>query len=343
MTRPRSNVRKRPTAAAPPGALIQLDTRKIREEALESYRKAERELAKASEQLKRFHERDTPGFRAWCHRTFGKLFVQLRDLQAALNEKQNMAREISDIAARYDLQEAEAYREYLWRKAHPEAAEEKDRLRNEELQRLAEEAQRAKTPGEAEEELFGENLEDDWDELEDIFKAFMGMPRQRRVKKVDPDPKTARELYRMIVRNLHPDHHGHMSETSKHLWDEAQTAWREHDVEALKGILAQCEGGDIGIGPRSAVSTILQMTKRIKDALRRSRSEIRRLSKKLEWNYETRKSNPAYARKVETVILDDIRLVRFQLERLNRILSNLEHKAHAKKYRQPKPQPTRVR
>jgi hypothetical protein len=323
--------------------MIQLDTHKIRLEALESYHKAERELSKASEQLKRYHERDIPGFRSWCHRTFGKLFVQLRDLQTALNEKQAMAREISDVAARYDLGEVEAYREYLWRKANPEAAEEKDRLREEELHRLAEEERKKKTPEEVEEELFGEDLEDeDLGELEDMFNAFMGMPRPKRGKKNDGDQKTARELYRTIVRTLHPDHHGHMSETRKHLWDEAQTAWRERDVEALKSVLAQCEGGDIGIGPRSAVSTILQMTKRLKDALRRSRGQIRQLSRKLEWNYETRKSNPAYARKVETLILDDIRMIRFQLERLNRIVATLEQKA-SRKHRRPRPQPHHVR
>jgi hypothetical protein len=336
---PRAAPERPPRPAAVTRALVPLDTGKIREEALDSYRKTERELAKATEQLKRYQERDIPGFRAWCRRTFGKLFVQLSDLETSLHTKQAMAREIRGLAERFDLSDAEAYHKYLWRRDNPEAAEAEDRRFEAEERRLLAEAEAARQKRRAEagrdetdtEEEAGPEPEDDWAEMEELFGAFLGGARRKRPRLKETDTATARELYRAIVRKLHPDHHGHMNEARKHLWDEAQTAWRNHDVETLKNVHAQCETEDIGLGAQTAVSTILQATRRIKEALRHSKRQIRQLTTRLEWNYATRKSNPSYARKVETVILDEIRLIRFQLDRLTRAFQTLEVQAAKKK------------
>ncbi|MFO7535914.1 MAG: hypothetical protein R6X19_09590 [Kiritimatiellia bacterium] len=320
MKRPRSSS-KRPAPAPPEerGALIALDTRKIRDEALLAFRKTEGELAKLQSQIQRYEERDLPGFSAWCHRTFGNLFVQLRRLQAALQEKQTIARAISDLAFRLDLTELDAYREYLWRRENPEQAEADDRRRDEEA-RLRLEKEEA-SPGKAHKKA--EKPDEEWDEMHDFFASMAGL-KPRRPKKPEADPKTARELYRAIVRMLHPDHHGKMSEAVKHLWDVAQAAWRNRDVKTLRNVLDQCETHEVGVGNQTAVSVILQMTKRLTEATRRLRSQIRHLSRKLEWNYEARKNNPVFVRKVQTVILDDIRLVRFQHDRLARALDALE-------------------
>lgn len=317
--RPRSSS-KRPAPASPggPSALIQLDTGKIRDQALLTFHKLEGELAKLQNQIRRYEEHDLPGFSAWCHRTFGNLFVQLRRLQAALQEKQTVARAISDLAFRLDLTELEAYREYLWRRDNPEKAEAEDLRREEESRERKEKEEAAGKPRKKE-----EPPEEEWDEMHDFFATMAGL-KPRRPKKQEEDPKTARELYRSIVRMLHPDHHGKMSESGKHLWDEAQTAWRNHDIKTLKNVLDQCETHEIGVGAQTAVSVILQMTKRLTEAARRARSQIRHLSRKMEWNYEARKNNPVFVRKVERVILDDIRLIRFQHDRLARAMEALE-------------------
>jgi hypothetical protein len=319
-----------------------LDTRRVREEALDSYRKAEQELGKVSAQLKRYHENDLPGFQAWCRRTFGKLFLQLQDLESSFRAKQVMAREIRVLGERFDLTEPEAYRKYLWRRDHPEAAEEEDRRFEEEERRRqaqAEESRRRNRAENGEDEAdSGDDPEDapeaDWDELDDLLSAFLGSAHRRPARR-EADAGTARELYRAVVRRLHPDHHGRMNEARKHLWDEAQTAWRVRDVETLKNVLARCETEDVLIGSQTAVSTILAATRRIMEALRQSKRQIRQLTSRLEWNYASRKSNPAYARKVQDVILDEIRLIRFQLDRLTRALEALEKDAEKKKRKRP--------
>lgn len=334
-----ASIRLRP---APSGridgrALIPLDTRRIREEALEAYRKAEGELARISAQLKRYHERDLPGFQAWCRRTFGKLFLQLKDLESSLHVKQAMARDIRHLAERFDLTEAEAYGKYLWRRDNPAAAEEEDRRQEAEERRREADAMAARRKRRDEAEADDAEAEDEPDpdddpgDVEELFASFLGAARRRRAPMREADALTARELYRAIVRRLHPDHHGHMNEPRKHLWDEAQTAWRLRDVETLQNVLAQCETEDVTLGATTAVSAILLATRRVRDALRQSKRQLRALTARLEWNYSLRKANPAYARKVQTVILDEIRLIRFQLDRLTRALEALEKEAGKRK------------
>ncbi len=335
MKQPRASAKRPPAASATPGALIALDTRRIRQQALLAYRKTERSLAKVTEQLTRYREHDLPGFSTWCQRAFGDQFAQLRRLQADLREKQILAREISALAFRLGLSELDAYLEYLWRRDNPAAAEEEDRRREEEARREAERARKKKPKlHDPKPDAFND---EDLDELEELLGSFLGGRRKHAPKKPEADLKTARELYRAIVRKLHPDHHGHMNDARKHLWDEAQSAWRALDVDALKNVLDQCENDEIGVGENTAVSTLLHMTRRLKDALRQARGQVRQLTRKLEWDYESRKTNPAYARKVKQVILDDIRLLRFQYDRLSRAFAALEQQAARKKHRRPAP------
>lgn len=326
-------------------ALIPLDTRQIRKQALLAYRKAERSFAKVTDLLKRYRERDLPGFSVWCQHTFGEQFAQLRRLQADLRAKQTLAREISDLAFRLGLSEVDAYLEYLWRRDNPEAAAEDDRRREEDARREAEQAQKKKKKKRDAEpdaldldDLFADNLDEEKrDEMEDLFASFLGARRAHPSKTPEVDFKTARELYRTIVRKLHPDHHGRMSEAKKHLWDEAQSAWRSLDVKTLKNVLDQCENAEIGVGENTAVSTLLHLTRRLKDALRQARAQVRQLSRKLEWDYEARKTNPAYARKVKQLILDDLRLLHFQYDRLTRAFQSLEQHAARKTRKRPAP------
>ncbi len=346
MKRQRTNAIRSTPAATGVRALIPLDTRRIRKQALQDYRKTERALSKVQDQLKRYHERDLPGFSAWCQHTFGEQFAQLRRLQADLRDKQALAREIGDLASRLGLSDVDAYREFLWRRDNPEAAAEEDRRRQEEARQEEERAQKKKknkkTPEpdlfDFDDELSDEDDDDDDDDAwEDLFASFLGLKRPRPVKTPEADLKTARELYRAIVRKLHPDHHGHMSEARKHLWDEAQTAWHALDVDTLKNVYAQCENDEVGVGDNTAVSTLLQLTHRLKGALRQARAQMRQMSKKLEWDYESRMTNVIYTRKVKQVILDDIRLLRFQFDRITRVLLALEQQAARKPRRRPNP------
>ncbi len=337
--------------------LIRLDTRSIRKKAMVAHLKAERALTQLKEKLKRYHEQDIPGFRSWAHRTFGHLLTRQRELQQAMDEKRAFIFELHSVSSRYGLSELAAYRKVLWRRAHPDEALAEDQ-QYEEAQR---QRQAARQDNEDDDETFWEDdsdadglfgddgfgpLEDDEEEiLEDIFETITGNRSSRDTGKPHPDQKSVKELYRTIVRQLHPDHHGQMSEARKALWHEAQEAYRRHDLNALYNILARCETGEAGLGDHSPVSLIHRLTQQLKKASQAARSDIRKMSKDPAWNYEHRIANPVFVRRVRDDLEAMVGEIQWTLDSINRELERLDRMANRKagQSRPPKTKPNRLR
>jgi hypothetical protein len=326
--------------------LIPLDTDKIRRKALQGHRRAERQLAGLKDQLKRYHEKDVPGFRAWVHRTFGPLLTRQRELQRALEEKQALIVELQAVASRYRLSEFAAYRKLLWRRAHPDEAQAED-LRFEESER----ARRARQPPpdaesegafwaevESEDEdlsgadEFSKLSEEQWDDFSNFFEEMTGFrPPSRRAPGPHPDQKSVKELYRTIVRRLHPDHHGQMNDARKALWHEAQDAYRLHDVNALYGILARCDDGEAGLGAHSPISLIQRLTRQLKRAVETTRRDIRKMRRDMAWDYENRIGNPLFVRQVRADLEELVRNLEWNLDAINRELARLDRLATRQK------------
>jgi hypothetical protein len=328
--------------------LVQLDTHAIRHKSLKDYRKAERSLDELKSQLKRFREQDTPGFRAWLHQTFGSLLTRQRELAQAIHEKQDLLMEIEELADRYRLSDVAAYRKAQWRRAHPEEAQAED-LRFEEEMRRRQEAQGAR-PGEApdpcddapglddrfDDDEFGQVPDDDWNDFSDFFETMTGIrPPPRSAKHSPQEDRSARDIYRMIVRQLHPDHHGAMSEARKNLWHEAQEAYRRRDVAALHSVLARCDNGAAGLGPHTPVSLIRRLTAQLRQAIQSTRSEIRRMKTDPAWNFEERTRDPRYANQIRAELQSAIHIIEHELRSVYDVLARLERKAN----RPPRPSP----
>ncbi len=311
---------------------------------MKDYQKTERSLEDLKTQIKRYHERDVPGFRTWIHQAFGSLLSQQRDMSQQFHSKRELLMEVEELVFRYDLTDIEAYRKAVWRRAHPTEAEEEDlKFEQEQQARRA----RAKNPDrhnrdddddtEPWDDVFGDDADEDfesipdaeWDCFSDFFENATGhRPPARGSRPPQQENKSAKEVYRTIVRNLHPDHHGHMSEARKNLWHEAQAAYRDHDIQALYNILARCEGGEAGLGNHSPVSLIRNLTTQMKKALQSTRSKIRSTKSNPAWDYEVKIKNPAFVRRIQQSIDDEIQILKHDLEQINSLLSELEWHAN---------------
>ena len=323
--------------------LVALDTRAIRRKALHAYRAAERALAGLKEALKRYHERDVSGFRAWIHQAFGQLLAEQRDLLRAVEEKRDMLSEIAYLSERDGITDGEAYQRVLWRRANPEAAEAEDRRFEEEMRRRS---------GEAEEPLGGGGEpwetdddddpldeddripDDEWEAFSDFFEDMTGeRPPPRAFRRAPPkagaDEKSAKELYRSIVRQLHPDHHGHMTEARKNLWHEAQDAYRRRDLNALYSVLARCDTGQAGIGEHSPVSLIRRLTLQLKTATQAAKREIRDGKKDPAWDYAARIQNPHFVAQVRFDIEQAVGELRYQLHSIENLMRDLERQSRS--------------
>ena len=312
-------------------ALLRLDTRAIRKKALLAHRKAERALEKLHTELKQYHEHDVPGFRAWMHRSFGDLLTRQRDYEKAIAEKMALIDELKEIAERFGFSLPQAYLKVMWRHAHPAEAEAEDR---EQEQAQRQEQARTDHPSPA----AGENETSDAasagdDELEAWLEEMLASHKPRN-ETPPPDQQTAQELYRRIVRQLHPDHHGQLSEARAALWHEAQAAYRRHDLNVLHSILARCEDGAVALGDHTPVSLILRMTKQLAGAARSSRTEIRHAKRDVAWHFDDRVDDRRYMRAIQQELLDVLDQAQWMLDDLNRDLAELERAA-----RRQAPQP----
>ncbi|MEI6148476.1 MAG: hypothetical protein WCS01_05215 [bacterium] len=329
--------------------LIRLNTRSLRKKAILAHQKAERALAQLQEQLKHYHEQDVPGFRSWMHRTFGPLLTRQRELERAIEDKQVFIYEIHAMAHRYRLSDLAAYRKVVWRRAHPDEAQAED-LAFEEAER---QRQQARSKNDLADDIFGDDdpelddifgddeFEDDPDGDEDGFDAFfesmtgIRLP-SRKAGNSNPDQKTVKELYRNIVRPLHPDQHRQMSDARKSLWHEAQAAYRRHDLNALHSILGRCEDGEAGLGDHSPISLIRRMTEQLKKATQSARREIRTRKRDVAWDYETRIKNPNFVRGVRADLQNMVHDLQWTLDDIQREMARLERMAaRQEQQRQP--------
>jgi hypothetical protein len=69
-----------------------------------------------------------------------------------------------------------------------------------------------------------------------------------------------KELYRSVVRRLHPDSQREMTAQKTEWWHQAQMAYEAGDVEQLEVILTLCEIGDSGTTANTSASLLQRIT-----------------------------------------------------------------------------------
>lgn len=325
--RPSSAPTRRPArrlaAVGPTRHLIRLNTDAIRSRELKAHARIERQLARLTEQLHRFQAEDQPGFLRWLHATFGPLLARHREILNDIAAKQAIFCAVEELAARFRIPVIDAYRKYLHRQAHPEEALAEDQ-KWEERQR----ARRPSPPPDDETEFDGaEDPSADhphWREFEKYFSRFFS---HARTSDEDAIPPTVRELYRALVRRLHPDRHGALSEARAGLWHETQQAYQRRDIEALQGLLARCEAGDVGLGAHTSVSAIRSLIDRLTRSIRRIQKELRAAKKQTAWGYRSKIENPVFVLSIKTELLSRVRRseqermqLAWELEEMERIV-----------------------
>lgn len=311
-------------------SVIRLDTARLRQKALKDYTKAEKSLEELKSELKAYHERDKPGFRSWVHKMFGDIMTRQRELVDEIGRLNDQINDIRDLMFRFNLSEVEAYRKSLWRRDHPDEAEEEDRIYDEKKRKAA---QKAGFDPDSDDDIFGDDDDASFEEaFADMFEKMTGQAFPGRDSDVPGQPKqkedkTAKEVYRTIVRRLHPDHHGTMTEAQKELWHEAQDAYRQRDVNALYNVLSRCDNGGAGIGRHSPVSLILKLTKQLKSAARSLRSEFKNMKRDPAWNFAERSNDPKYVSRLKNELRDVTRDMEYQLREIKQMFKELDYEA----------------
>ena len=321
-------------------ALVRVDGADIRKKIKKAYEKALRDLENSRRVLDRFHQTDQPEFTRWLTTHFGALLTELRELNQKL---------VADEAIIVLVQSEMLFGGGSYARAYQRVKE------------LQENPEPPPPPGGewgGKQDSFEAGAEwgspRDDDELVDEFmnelfgKSGPGAGfREARdsqawpaAKPAAPAAKRLKELYRAVVRRLHPDSQQEMTAQKTEWWHQAQAAYEAGDVEQLEVILTLCEIGDAGTTAHTSASLLQRITAQLKSSLREIQRQLRMKRREPAWNFSGRTDHAAMADRVGRELLADLMAMRRRWQETQELLAKWKAAADRLKPLRPrKPRP----
>jgi hypothetical protein len=289
-----------------------IDSRPIREKARRDYDKVIADLEQARKDIERFEKHDQPSFSRWLNRQFGALLTELRETTEKLQTHRELLFEIDSEAFAFNCSHVRAYERVMWRRAHPEPEPDP-----------AAEAAQGKPGPDHDGEPGADEFEQFFSEIEDEFEKLFGENAGNGEPPSEPNSaahSTAarlKELYRAVVRHLHPDMHRTVSAQRLEWWHQAQAAYESGDVEQLQVILTLCEIEEKGTTAATSVSLLMRITRQFKGTLRTLKAQLMRYRGEPAWNFTNIRDHTALSTRTE-------RSLRQELAELQQALGAIE-------------------
>ncbi|MEI6716088.1 MAG: J domain-containing protein [Verrucomicrobiota bacterium] len=346
-------------------AIILLDQEPLRKEAADACAHEMARLENLRAQWSRFETEDQPLFGQWLMQTFGARLTELRESDQILREQESLVREIENEvyfggARNYRA----AYKIVMERRANPpdtfetHADTDWDSDPDEDDDDSDAPSDEPLSPEEAE-ALFQEYLRDVLDihprqlrksEYAKLFGAF-----QRDILGQEPAPKNVppkqdthtsaeplsakgrkariKEIYRLLVRKLHPDTQSGPKGKASGLWHEVQAAYEKEDLGRLEMLLALSETSTQAV---TSATSLSQLRSVLKELERSSQAVLRSLSqakKDMAWNFTQLKDRAPLEKRLRRQFETDRMM---QLESLDAIGDLLAEWSDEPKPRKPK-------
>jgi hypothetical protein len=263
-------------------ALIVADSAEVRQRFTRDYEKAMRDLEEVRARLRQFEDRDKPQFVRWIHRELGTTLTELREVGLKLRTQEELLFRIQNMSLFEGVSPKKAY-DYVMheheeaQRVQRETEEERSKGKAHDHTRQEEEAYRSGDEGEP----FGRSSPRDDDDF---------IPSNSRKPGKADQEKQARlkEIYRLVVRKLHPDTQKEMTQHKLELWHQAQSAYGREDADQLEVILALCEIEDQSSTRHTRLSVLQRITAAFKRSLKPLRAELKKSQKDPAWNFSER-------------------------------------------------------
>ncbi len=300
--------------AAPSHALLVIDHGRLQNAAWAELHTVRKQLEKATRELHRHEEVDVPAYEAWLSRTFPLQVTALRELNEEVIAKIRQIRTVQAIAAHTGRSAKRLWREQKERAANPEAARAKSRPEHD---------------AEAADEESSERRKDARPE------DFEPRPAPHR-------STAARDIYRRLVQYLHPDRGGAWTTARQNLWHEVQQAWATGDADWLARLESEWETAHASVGPTSPLSRLRAAIEELHAARRDIEHKLAEYRTALSWRFTlTLSRRAALERRVEAEFGHEVKMLRRQLEYLNRTIAAWEEDwTRADARLQPRPRRT---
>jgi hypothetical protein len=199
-----------------------------------------------------------------------------------------------------------------------------------------------------------ENFGDEEDPMEEFMNEFFHKfgpradPRARPGSRAEqsaesPVPvhasKRLKELYRAVVRRLHPDRQREMTAQKTEWWHQAQAAYEAGDAEQLEVILTLCEIGESGTTAHTSASLLQRITARLKSSLREIKRQITQRRREPAWNFSNRTDHAVMADRVRLELTGELNAMRRQWRETQELIAKWKAAAERIKPRRRKSPP----
>ncbi len=296
------------------GPIVLIDQGPLRETAAAECTRAMARLERARVGWHRFERKDKPAFIRWRAREFGALLSRAREVEVQIRDCQALVHEV-EMEMRRGFQDAHsAYQRVMFRRSNPQALPEvgaetppegdtgSGKLSDFEKEALFQEwVQRSlgTNPDKMDDEAYSTTFE--------AFKAHMfrspletPAPRNNfrpatkariapeleekgeEERKVDARVK---DLYRILVRRLHPDLRADASAAVSALWHEVQEAYAASDVPRMEILLALSDIESSHLGNQTSVFQMRTVLTELERALRALEKSLLEAEEEDAWNF----------------------------------------------------------
>ena len=291
-------------------AIVAVDQVPIRRAATDDCRAVMARLEQARAAWNRYEREDKPCFARWRAREFGPLLSEGRDIELQIRERENLIHEVEMEMRRGFIDPFSAYARVMARRGDPAAAPEP-------VKAARNDAGVGRPVSDFEKEaLFQEwvqrSLGTNPDKMDDAaytasFEAFKSHmfrarpeeplrnaaratapelpPEKEEHDSVQPIDARVKELYRLLVRRLHPDLRANGDVAATALWHEVQEAYAASDIAYLEILLALSDIESDRFSDETSVSQLRAVVIELERALFALEDSLRQARGEDGWNF----------------------------------------------------------
>lgn len=288
-----------------------------------------------------FERRDRPAFVRWRAREFGAILSEARDVEMQIRDAQTLVREVELEMRRTFQSPQSAYQRIMFRRENPDMAAE-DQSNHAEAgapgsTRKVSEFEQEALFQEWVQKFLGTNpdkMDDDaYTVTFEVFKSHMfkspreekPLPKARPSRTEEIWPKKdhqdkddehelegtaidarVKELYRRLVRRLHPDLRADGSADVSALWHEVQEAYAASDVARMELLLALSNIRTNDLGDETSLAQMRSVLAELRRSLRALEKSLLEAESEDAWNFARRGPNDDVKMRVERTLKFDL-------------------------------------
>lgn len=330
--------------------IVLLDQQPLREEAGGEAKRIMREVNEHAEKLAEFDRTILPAFERWETENLGSLLDEERRLNAKIGELERLL-DFADFEALFTGRDPYE----IFEEAKREFAGDTPRdSENESGDSPPPEPEPDPDEGFDPEErdfrsyvrfVFGDDPDSigkrKYQRLFDDYRRWRGKmgagrPAARRDSK--DIPARVKEIYRILVRRLHPDTgRDRTNPQTRRLWDDLQEAYAAQDLERLEVLLAITDLHESGSAMRSTLFHLRQVARQLRTQLDGLKLRLLQAKKSPAWSLWHAKNRPSAEKKLRAAVEKRVESAKIQLADLEAEVARWKEESERKKARKRRP------